>query len=189
MNWLEITGFLCGIVGVYLTIKENSWCFPVGLVNVILSLVLFYGQHLYADALQQLVYIVLLTYGWYKWLHADTASHQLKISSSSHRLLLKYAMIWLTGTVFLGYILANNTDAATPWPDSAATVLSFIAQWMVAKKKLENWLLWLVVNIIYVTIYLYKGLNLYAILFTIYFFLAIIGFLNWKNEMKTYARA
>ena len=180
---------MCGIAGIYLTMKENIWCFPIGIINVLLSLVLFYGQHLYADAMQQGFYIILLTYGWYKWLHGDKNSHQLKISSISLMLFLRCLAIWVACTFILGYLLSTYTDASTPWPDSGATVLSFIAQWMVAKKKLENWLIWLVVNFVYVIIYLYKGLDLYACLFSIYFFMAIFGFVKWKSEMKSDAKA
>ena len=188
MSWLEITGFICGIAGVFLTIKENPWCFPIGIANVTLSLFLFYGQQLYADALQQIVYVVLLTFGWYKWLHGDIDSEQVKISSSSNSLLLICLLFWIGGSFTLGYLLANYTNASTPWPDSAATVLSFIAQWMVAKKKIENWLLWLVVNITYIAIYLYKDLSLYALLFTVYFCLAIWGYMQWKKELNSYEK-
>ncbi len=184
VNWLEITGFICGILGIYLTLKENAWCFPIGLINVILSLYLFYEQQLYADAMQQIVYTILLTYGWYKWLHGAKLSEHLKINKSSSTVLIVSFFSWLAGTVLLGFLLENYTNAATPWPDSAATMLSFIAQWMVAKKKIENWLLWLVVNITYIGIYLYKGLPFYALLFAVYFCLAIWGYNQWKKEMK-----
>ena len=186
MNWLEITGFICGIAGIVLTLKENIWCFPVGLANVILSLFLFYSQQLYADTLQQLVYIILLLYGWYHWGKSNNVSRQLPISQSSTKLLLSCFVVWLGATGILAFVLIHFTNAAAPWPDSAATSLSFIAQWMIAKKKIENWLLWMVVNTLYIAIYLYKGLNLYTFLFAIYFCLAIWGYMQWKKEMKSH---
>lgn len=182
MNLLEVTGFLFGIAGVYLTLRENVWCFPVGIINVILSLFLFYDQKLYADAIQQSVYIFLLTYGWWQWLHGGFKK-SLTITKSSSKLLLNCLMIWISGTFLLGSLLHKYTDASTPWPDSAATILSFIAQWMVAKKKLENWILWMVVNLAYIAIYIYKDLSLYAILFFIYLILAIAGYVNWKKQL------
>lgn len=189
MSVLEITGFICGIAGIYLTLKENIWCFPIGLLNVLASLVLFFNQKLYADAVQQIVYCILLSYGWYEWLHGDNNSALLKISKSSLQLLLICLAIWIGGTLLSGYLLEKFTDAAMPWPDSAATMLSFIAQWMIARKKLENWLLWLFVNVFYIFIYLYKGLDLYACLFAIYFFMAIWGYTKWRSEMETYEKA
>ena len=186
MNWLEIIGFICGIAGIVLTLKENFWCFPVGLVNVILSMFLFYTQQLYADTLQQLVYIILLFYGWYRWVNGDSNSKRIPITLSSIKLLICCFLVWLGATALLAILLTQYTNASAPWPDSAATSLSFIAQWMVAKKKLENWLLWIAVNILYIAIYLYKDLNLYALLFAIYLGLAIWGYIQWKKEMKAH---
>ena len=186
MNWFEITGFICGIAGIVLTLKENIWCFPVGLANVILSLFLFYSQQLYADTLQQLVYIFLLLYGWYQWGKNNNVSSQLPISQSSSKLILYCFLVWLGATGILAFTLTHFTNAAAPWPDSAATSLSFIAQWLIAKKKIENWLLWMVVNTLYIAIYLYKGLNLYTFLFAIYLCLAIWGYMQWKKEMKSH---
>jgi nicotinamide mononucleotide transporter len=185
MNALEITGFLFGIAGVVLTLKENVWCFPVGLINVLVSLFLFYDQKLYADSLQQLVYVALLTYGWFQWLHGVN-KNAIKISESSRHLLINCLLIWLSGTAILGFLLQRFTDASTPWPDSAATVLSFIAQWMIARKKVENWLLWMVVNVAYISIYIYKDLFLYALLFAVYLFLATAGYRSWKKVMIAY---
>jgi nicotinamide mononucleotide transporter len=182
---IEILGFIFGIAGVYLTLRQNIWCFPTGLVNVALSMILFFEQKLYADAFQQFVYIILLTYGWYRWLHGGIQS-DLKISESSLNLLVKCLAIWLAGTLISGYLLSKYTDASTPWPDSAATVLSFIAQWMIARKKLENWILWIAVNITYIWIYSYKELYLYTILFSIYLLLAIAGYLSWNKEVKSF---
>ena len=186
MSWIEILGFIFGIAGVYLTLKVNPWCFPIGLVNVILSAFLFYDQRLYADVLQQLVYIILLTYGWFKWLHGTNNSPTSKITESSMKLLIVSLLIWVSGTLALGYLLSSHTNAATPWPDSAATVLSFIAQWMIAKKKLENWLLWIAVNIAYIGIYSYKELYLYTVLFSVYLLLAVAGYFKWNKEVKGY---
>jgi nicotinamide mononucleotide transporter len=182
MNILEIAGFLFGVAGVFLTLKENVWCFPVGLINVIISLFLFYNQKLYADSLQQTVYIVLLTYGWFIWLHGENKKAPV-VSRMNSGLLLRCLFVWFAGTAILGFLLDNYTDAATPWPDSAATVLSFIAQYLVARKKIENWLLWIVVNIAYVSIYIYKDLMLYAVLFGIYLLLAVAGYVSWKKQL------
>ena len=184
MSTLEIAGFIFGVIGVWLTLHENVWCFPIGLANVILSLFLFFQQKLYADALQQLVYIVLLSYGWFAWLRKNEAQQDLKISVSNNRLLWICTIAFILCTVVLGELLSNFTDATFPWLDSAATALSFVAQWMIAKKKIENWLIWIVVNILYIGIYLYKDLWLYSVLFSIYLILAISGYIRWRKKLK-----
>jgi nicotinamide mononucleotide transporter len=183
MSTAEIAGFTFGVAGVYLTLKENVWCFPVGLISVAITLFLCLDQKLYADSLQQLVYIALLTYGWFIWLHGSK-KNVLQISTSSRALLISCLIIWLCGSFLLGFLLDNYTDASTPWPDSVFTVLSFIAQWLVAKKKIENWLLWIPVNIAYIPIYLYKGLALYAAYSFILLVLAIVGYTSWRKELK-----
>ncbi len=185
MNTLEFVGFITGIAGVYLQLKERVWTFPVGLLNVCISLFLFFDQRLYADALQQSVYIVLLSYGWYMWIRKD--GHRqvaLHISRSSVREGQLLAGITFAFAMTLGYILHRYTDAALPWLDAAATSASFAAQWLVARKKIENWLIWIPVNIIYICIYIAKDLWLYSVLFSVYLLLAIWGYMEWRKSLQ-----
>lgn len=183
MTIYEILGFITGIAGVYLTMRQNPWCFPVGLVNVTISIVLFFEQKLYADVLQQAVYIVLLVYGWYKWLHPGIRL-KLKVTKLGMIEWIKLAAI-IFGTAFLlGYLLSKYTDANLPFLDSFATSMAFAAQYLIAKKKIENWLLWIPVNIIYIGIYFNRELPLYAILFAVYLILAISGYLEWKKSLQ-----
>ena len=184
MSPLEIIGFVFGIAGIWLTIKENTWCFPAGLINVIVSLVLFYQQKLYSDAIQQFVYIILLSYGWYKWISGKIETEELKISFSTRKLLIVLFLICVLFSATAGTIFKNYTDASLPYWDATATALSFTAQWMIAKKKIENWILWIVVNIMYIGIYVYKDLFLYAFLFFIYLILAIQGWMEWRKAYQ-----
>lgn len=186
---LEWTGFFTGIAGVWLTSRQNPWCFPIGLINVTTSLVLFVGQHLYADALQQVVYIILLCIGWYNWTRKKNTSASFSIgwSTPGERILMIGAVIFTTCT--LGLLLDMYTEAAFPWLDSFATALSFTAQFLIARKKIENWLLWIPVNLIYIGIYYQKDLLLYVFLFTIYLGLAINGYLEWTRSKPTEIRA
>ncbi len=181
MNLIELLGFAFGVAGVWLTIKENVWCFPIGLVNVIISLYLFINQHLYSDAIQQGCYIFLLGYGWFNWLKG-TNINQLPITKMSYKLalLLLFGAIGLS--ILMGSFFHHFTDADVPYIDASATALSFAAQYLIARKKIENWLIWIPVNLLYMGIYAYKGLYLYLLLFFIYFVLAIKGYLQWKKE-------
>lgn len=182
---LEWTGFLTGIAGVWLTTRQNPWCFPIGLVNVWISLFLFFGQHLYADVLQQVVYIVLLGIGWFNWTRKNREDSSIRISWSTplERMLATCAVLLIT--CVLGSLLDRFTDASFPWLDSFATAMSFTAQYLIARKKIENWLLWIPVNLIYIGIYLQKELSLYVLLFTVYLGLAINGYLSWKSTQPT----
>lgn len=190
MTALEITGFIFGVAGVWLTIRENIWCFPAGLVNVIVSAFLFFDQKLYSDVLQQLVYIVLLSYGWINWRKKIYTTEQptllpeeLPVSRSSPKMLFNCLLAIAALTYIMGTLFKWYTDASVPYWDALATSMSFTAQWLVAKKKIENWLMWMDVNILYTGIYIYKELYLYVILFAIYFILAVAGYYRWKKML------
>ncbi|MBL0341891.1 MAG: nicotinamide mononucleotide transporter [Bacteroidetes bacterium] len=187
MTPLEILGFVFGVSGVWLTIKEKVWCFPVGLVNVSISLYLFIQQQLYSDAVQQGVYIPLLFFGWYNWINYSK-KNPLPVSRVDWRLasILLLCVIGLSYT--MGSLFHHFTDADVPYIDATATALSFAAQYLIAHKKIENWLLWIPVNILYIGIYFYKGLYLYMLRFTIYLVLAITGFGAWKKELNAQQR-
>ena len=184
LNSLELTGALFGIIGVYLTVKENIWCFPVGIINVVITAFLVIELKLYADFLQQVVYFILLILGWYKWTHKEKIT---SVSKHISRLTLNESVsnliVWIAGSIVMYYILENYTDAQFPFWDSAGTVLCFIAQWFVANKKIENWILWMIANVIYVVIYYLKGMPFYSVLTAVYFVLAINGFINWKRKL------
>lgn len=181
MEWVEYAGFASGALGVWLTIRQKIACFPVGMINVSLSAWLFWQEKLYADTLQQCVYFVLLVFGWMEWGKRKEAA-----SSAVSRLNLQQGFLLLTltaaGTVLLFNLLRSFTDAHYPLPDSFATCLAFAAQYLIAKKKIENWVLWVVVNLIYMVIYTCKDLHLYVVLYSIYLLLSFYGFFSWKKE-------
>ena len=180
MNNLEIAGFIFGIAGVWLTIKEHWTCFPIGLVNVTISLFLFMEQKLYSDSLQQGVYIFLLAYGWYQWRNVNNYSRPV-VGYLTGKMIAILSGLFLLSAYTMGFLFGKYTDADVPFMDATATTLSFIAQYLIAKKKIENWLLWMIVNLMYIGIYTYKELYFYAVLFAIYLVLAVIGYLKWKK--------
>ena len=187
MNPFEVAGFIFGVIGVFLTIKVLVWCFPVGLINVTLSLVLFWQQKLYSDAFQQLVYMVLLSYGWWSWSQKKDDA-PLPVTRMNVSMLVLSISISIAVAAIAGFLLHRFTDASMPYADAIATSLSFLAQFLVAKKKIENWWIWIIVNIIYIGIYINKGLHFYALLFAIYLALAVYGLNTWKKQMTTLNR-
>ncbi|MFN0187369.1 MAG: nicotinamide riboside transporter PnuC [Bacteroidia bacterium] len=185
LTFLEIIGFISGIVGVWLTMQKNRWCFPIGLINVSVSLYLFFLQGLYADSLQQVVYIILLIYGWITWNKPVNASQPALLISrlNSKGIILSLIVITLT-TLLLGTTLAKFTDAKFPYLDSFATSCAFLAQYFIARKKIETWILWMIVNVIYIGIYLHNELYLYVGLFSVYGILTVMGWKSWRIELK-----
>lgn len=177
---LEIIGFISGIAGVWLTVRKNIWCFPVGIINVLITAYLVFNKTLFADTLQQIVYFILLVIGWVKWNHQST-NHTVKISRLETKYYLPLFVIFIAGSFTMSYLFKNFSNASFPFLDSVATVICFIAQWLIAKRKIENWLLWIIANPIYIVIYWLKDLPFYSILSAIYFIMAVSGWFRWKK--------
>jgi len=188
MNFLEITGFIFGVAGVILTIRKSIWCFPVGIVNVLITAYLVFNRTLFADTLQQLVYFVLLVAGWMKWRRAGPGGH-VSVTRLSRHEALALSVVWIAGAATLGFLFSRYSSASYPYWDSAATALCFVAQWLIARRKIENWLLWMAANPVYIVLYLLKGLEGYAVLSVIYFALAVAGWYRWRENLQNRVHA
>lgn len=182
MDPLELAGVIFGVVAVWLTVKENILCWPVGLVNVALYVVIFMRAKLYADMGLQVVYIALLLYGWYAWLHGGKDRAELAVSRTPARLWLILLIAGTAGGVLLGVTLKKSTDASLPYLDSLTTSFSLVAQFMSTRKLLENWIVWIIVDVIYIGIYIAKDLRLTAVLYAIFLVLAVVGYRDWRRS-------
>lgn len=183
MQALEIIGFIFGIAGVWLTIKKNIWCFPIGLINVSIIGWLVFKVNLFADVLQQLMYFVLLVYGWTVWFK-KSAKEKTIISKCTLPQMGYLFLLFILASAGLGYILKNYTQAAFPYADSIGTIICFLAQGLVAVKKIENWYLWVMANLMYIVIYFLKDMPLYSILSGVYLIMAFIGLMEWRKDFK-----
>jgi len=188
MNYLEIFGFGTGLVCVYFNTKQNVWGWPVAMVSVLVYAYIFYQSKLYADMGLQVFFFVLCGYGLYEWLAKDSSNQSLKATWSSLFLnsLAAASTLSLTGLIY--FILTRYTDSDLPFLDALTTAMSIVAQFLLARKKIENWLYWIMADVIYVGIYFYKGLLLTSALYFIYIFLAMYGlweWLKWHNQQKS----
>jgi len=183
MDFIEIFGVIFGFICVILTVRQNIWCWPTGLVNVVLFMIMFYHTRLYADMGLQAVYIVLSIYGWYQWLYGGPEKSKLSISHVRAKLIFLLTLIGISGTLLMGWSLSNYTNADLPYWDSTTTVMSLIAQWMLARKILENWLVWISADVLFVGIYLHKKLYLTSLLYVIFLILATSGYIVWKRTL------
>jgi nicotinamide mononucleotide transporter len=182
MSVLEIVAALFGAVAVYLSAREKIWSWPTAIVNVSLYTIVFFRSRLYADMGLQVVYLVLSIYGWYNWLHGGERRTTLHVTRASARLLLALAALIAAGSYALGATLAARTDAVLPYLDSALTVTSLVAQWLMTRKVLENWILWIAVDIVYVPMFITRGLAATAILYAVFLVLAVLGFIEWRRS-------
>lgn len=184
-NPYEAAGVLFGIVAVFLTVRENVWCWPLGLVNVGLFIVVFWHAKLYADMGLQVVYVVLCSYGWYEWLHGGANRGALRVSRSPRSTMGLLALVGAAGAGLLGMALARHTDASLPFWDSSTTSFSLVAQFMQTRKWLENWMVWIAVDVVYVGMYVYKSLYPTAGLYAVFLILAVLGLREWKQSLTT----
>lgn len=183
MSWIELAATGFGLVSVTLTVRQSIWCWPTGLVMVGLYIFVFWGAKLYSDMGLQVVYVFLQIYGWYHWLHGGKgAAEELAVSRISGGRAALWATAGIVGTGGLGYVMSTYTDASVPYPDAATTVLSLIAQWLMAKKVLESWWVWIVVDVLAIGIYAYKGLFPTSVLYAVFLALATAGYLAWRKS-------
>ena len=182
-NIIELTGALTGIAGVWLTIKRNIWCFPVGITSVLLSSFLFYNELLLADAVQHLVYSAILIKGWYEWAKPKPVSRSSVSALDLKGIIATVIFIAFLGSM-AGFLLDNFTGAVYPWLDSYLTAACFAAQYLIAIKKIENWPLWIVTNVIYIFIYFEREIYIYSGLYSIYLIMAFIGYETWKKDLN-----
>ncbi|MDQ2971039.1 MAG: nicotinamide riboside transporter PnuC [Acidobacteriota bacterium] len=180
---LEIAAVLFGIVSVYLSVRENIWSWPTAIVNVTLYIFVFFRARLYADMALQFVYIGISVYGWYEWLHGGRGKGELAVSRGTRRLAIILVGIGILATGLIGAVLSRYTNAALPWLDSMTTATSLIAQWMMARKILENWIVWVAVDVVYIGMFLYKSLFLTALLYAVFLVLSVTGYFRWKRSL------
>ena len=180
----EVAGVLFGIVAVWLTTRQNVWCWPTGLVNVALFTIVFYQARLYADMGLQLVYVVLCLYGWHQWLRGGPGHGALPVSRTPRRVLVFLAALGAAGAALLGATLHHHTDASLPFWDSSTASFSLVAQWMQARKWIENWIVWLAVDVVYVGMYVYKRLYPTAGLYAVFIVLAVLGLREWRRSLR-----
>ncbi len=183
LDLYELFGTIFGIIAVWLTIKENKLCFPIGILNVALYAYLFAQSKLYADSILQVFYIGLLVYGWIKWNKKSNTNSELKVSTVDKGQWPTLIALTASGFAIIWFVISNFTDGHIPFWDSFTMSLSLLAQWMIAKKKVENWIIWIIADIIYVSMYIYKDLYLTAFLYFIFILLAIKGYFEWRNSL------
>ncbi len=175
---------MLGAVYVWLAIRESPWCWPFGIANVSLFLVVFAHARLYGAAALQVLYVGLSVYGWYEWLHGGEARGRLEISPMPPRLLLPLLAAGVVGSIGLGLALKLHTNEALPWSDAAATAFSLVAQLMTTRKWLENWLVWIAVDAVYVGMNLSQSLYAATALYAVFLVMAGFGFRAWRASMR-----
>ena len=186
MSLLEVCAVAFGLLSVFLSTRENIWSWPTAIVNVALYTLLFYREKLYADMGLQVIYFLLSFYGWYEWLYGGENRTELRVSRVTPRLAAALIAIGAIGSLALGTLLRKTTDASLPYLDSTLAVFSLIAQWMMTRKILENCMLWILVDIVYVGMFIFlKHLYLTAFQYAVFLGLAAMGHVQWLRSYRS----
>jgi nicotinamide mononucleotide transporter len=179
---IEIFGAIFGFLAVYFTIKQNIWCWYFGLLQVILYCFVFYTSKLYSDMILHIIYIFLQGLGWYNWKYGGSNHEALRVTQ------ITKGAYWIGLTVVvsfsLGLFMQTKTDASFPYEDAFITVASLIAQYLMIKKIIQSWLFWIIVDIVAIVIYAYKGLYFTTVLYLLFLIMAVIGYLEWRKAFN-----
>ena len=182
-TWLEWIGALTGVYCVYLAAKQNIWNWPVAIISVVAYTIVFYKSMLYGDAGLQIYFLGTSVYGWYFWIKKKE-KHEKPVTSLNTKEYILVIIAIVVLSLLLGVFLKRFTPTNVPYIDGFCTAVSFIAQLLMTRKVLQNWSLWILVNICYVPLYIYKNLYVTAILYIILLVLAWIGHVDWQREYK-----
>lgn len=181
MFWVESLAALLGIASVVLMTRQKPLAWPVGLVMVLLYTGVFYDARLYSEMLLQMIYALLQGYGWWRWWHGGTAEKPLPVTALPGGRVLRDLGIGLLITLVLGALMSHHTNANLPWLDAALTGFSLVGQYWMANKRLQCWPLWLVLDAVYVGMFLSVGLHMTALLYLAFTGLAAYGWWQWSR--------
>lgn len=186
MAMMEVLGFVTGGVCVWLVVRQHLWNWPIGLANNVVFFVLFWQSRLFADMGLQVVYFGLGIYGWYQWLYGGANRTELKVTSMTKTEWVVFAIFIPLGTWGLRELLIVVNGAAPFW-DSFTTILSLSAQYLLCRKRFENWFFWILADIIYVPLYFSRDLPLTGILYGVLLCMCLVGMKEWqtsRNKME-----
>lgn len=180
---VEQLATVLGLVAVWLTTRQNLWNFPIGLVQVVLIGTVFFRHRLYADTFLQAVYFVALAYGWWSWTHPGQQRARLPVSLLRPWQLAAVIALGLALTTGWAQLLARLGDPM-PWRDAFLATFGIIFQWLEARKKLEAWAGWVVINIVALGVYGTLGLYWFVVLYSLYLALAVVGLVSWWGSYR-----
>jgi nicotinamide mononucleotide transporter len=195
MSIWEIIGTVLGVIGVGLMIRQNIWGWPVGLVQVAVYAWVFFEAKLYSDTILQVFFFAIQAYGWWHWWKGGSSALLGQGSEGQEGLALPVTRLGgaaIAGWIALGagltagwgWFMHRTTDAALPWWDAFILVFSLIAQWLQARKNLECWAGWLLVNTVAIGVYWVKDLHLTSGLYLVFWAMSLWGWWEWRNSMR-----
>ena len=183
MTLVEVLGFITGALTVWLTVKQNIWTWPIGIASNVFFIVVFWRAALYADMALQFVYIAVSAFGWYWWLKGGAGHSRLKVGRVGVRDAAILAVLGVAATYGMMRYL-ESVGGSAPFLDALTTALSLVAQYLLSRKLIENWYVWIVADILYVGLYVSRDLHLTAVLYAIFLAMCVRGLVEWRRSME-----
>ncbi|MFL0797067.1 MAG: nicotinamide riboside transporter PnuC [Cellvibrionaceae bacterium] len=184
MSGWEVIAATLAIAYLLLAMKQNILCWLAAFISTAIYTVLFWDVSLFMESALNVYYMLMAIYGAYQWQYGNTQGNCLSIQRWNYRKHFQACSLILLFTVTSGFLLSNNTEAAWPYLDSFTTWASVFTTWLVAKKVLENWIYWIVIDSVAIILYVDRGLYLTALLMALYIIIAIFGWLSWRSNYQ-----
>ncbi|MDR6393846.1 nicotinamide riboside transporter PnuC [Herbaspirillum seropedicae] len=178
---LELVSFALAVITVWLNIRQNHWAWLFSILSSVLYAAVFADARLYGDAGLQFVFVAVSIWGWYQWLRGGVAHQPLAVSRLQRGGWGLMLAAWLAGWWVLSWFLQRYTDTDVPHMDGFLTAGSLVGQFLLSRKKIENWLVWIAVDVLYVGLYVYKHLSLTAMLYALFVLMAAAGWRSWRR--------
>lgn len=185
-NYVEVIGATLGLLFLYLEIKEKVWLWPVGLLSSLFYVVIFFEAKFYADMGLQVYYVLISIYGWYKWWRGVGGESHYNLPITNIKFKLAFKLLIITALLFFGIaeVLRRYTDSPIPYWDAFTTSLSIVATWMLAKKIIEQWWIWVIANFVSTCLFFWRGLYPSVVLFFFYTIMAFVGYYSWQKTLR-----
>lgn len=183
MPWYEIAAATISTSAVWLATTRSPWCFPVGLLSVLVYIWVFVGAKLYSDVLLQCAFAGMLVVGWIRWRqHLDSSGH-VHVARLPRWLAIAHLTVGVSGGLLLGWVMHRWTDASLPWLDAILTALSLVGQWWQNRRHIAAWWMWIAVDVVYIGMYTHKNLFVTAVLYAGFVILAVKGMRAWQQAL------
>ena len=183
-HWFELIAAAISALDVWLATRRSMISWPITILASLLYAEQFRESRLYSDMLLQGIFVLFAIYGWWHWYRGLKAEGTVRVVTPSWAALARDMALGTIGSVLLGYWMVHHTDASLPWLDSALTGFSLVGTWWGARKYIANWWLWIALDAIYVGEYIYKQLNLTAVLYAAFVPLAMLGLWDWRRALR-----
>jgi len=184
-TWIEIVAVIFGLLSVWFAKKEKILVYPTGIINVLIYVYICYFAGLYADMGINAFYFIMSVYGWYNWGRKVDANNHVPISKSKRMQLIISFVAFLVFFFLLWYVLDRFTDSVVPVWDSFTTSIFIVSMWLMALKKIENWLGWIIGDALVIPLFAYKGLVFTSFQYLVFLALAVSGYLEWRKKIKS----